>query len=133
MDPFDIFDFDIWPTDLDKQLRALKKLLNTRVPAIDLTDEGDSFKIVADMPGVSKDEVHVRVDPDRVIIRAEKKKEKENEDKNYYIAERRDVKYFRAIALPEEVDPDTAKAKFENGTLEITVKKAKQRKEIKVE
>jgi HSP20 family protein len=133
MDPFDIFDFDIWPIDIERELKSLNKLLKTRVPAIDLTDEGDSFKLVADLPGMSKDEVHVRVDPDKIVIRAEKKKEKETEEKNYYIAERKNVRYFRVISLPEEVDPDSAKAKFDNGTLEITVKKAKQKKEVKIE
>ncbi len=102
-------------------------------PDVDLIDEGDHFTIRADLPGVKKEDIKLKVNKDNVTISASTKKEKEEKGKNYYYNERASSSYFRSIPLPSEVLPDSASAKFEDGTLEISIKKAKEEgKEVQI-
>ncbi|MGC8478753.1 MAG: Hsp20/alpha crystallin family protein [Candidatus Micrarchaeia archaeon] len=104
-----------------------------KMPDIDLIDEGDHITVKADIPGVKKEDIKLRVDKSRITISAETKKEKEEKSKNYYFSERAASSYFRNVQLPSEVVPDSAEAKFEDGTLEINLKKAKEEgKEVTV-
>lgn len=127
--------FDLWFDDemFDRAFQRLNKMLSTRVPSADVIDEGDKIKIVVDLPGLKKEDIHVKAEEDRIIIRAERKSESEEKKSNYYLAERKDVRYFRVIPLPEEIDPDSATAHYENGELEIEVNKVKGKKKKEVE
>jgi len=94
-----------------------------RAPLIDLADEGDKFRIVADIPGIEKEDLDVRVLDDSIIIRAESGSSNEERGRNYYVRERGRVSYYRAVSLPEPVIPEKAEASYKNGILEIVVPK----------
>ncbi len=103
-------------------------------PEIDMIDEGDSIRIKADMPGVDKQDIKVKVEKNNLIIKAEKESEKEKKEENYYYRERSSRHYYRSIPLPAEVDAKSAKATLKNGTLEIVLKKKEGAgEEIKIE
>ncbi|MGC8547759.1 MAG: Hsp20/alpha crystallin family protein [Candidatus Micrarchaeia archaeon] len=130
---------ELYPERLSKYLDTLfyapSALLSdfAKMPDVDLIDEGDHITVKADMPGVKKDDIKLKVNKSNITISAETKKEKEEKGKNYYYSERAASSYFRSIPLPTEVLPDTADAKFEDGTLEISIKKAKEEgKEVTV-
>jgi len=102
----------------------------TRAPLIDLVDEGDKFRIVADIPGIDKEDLDVRVTEDTVIIRAESRADREERGRNYYLRERGSTSYYRVITLPEPVVPEKAEASYKNGILEIVLpKRAPERNE----
>ncbi len=105
------------------------------VPEVDIIDNGDAYTIKADIPGVEKKDIKIKVLGNRLIIRAEKSEEKEQKKRGYYTRERSAVGYYRSIALPEEVKPETAKAKLNNGTLNIEIEKSEAAKghDIEVE
>ncbi|MEM3791186.1 MAG: Hsp20/alpha crystallin family protein [Candidatus Micrarchaeaceae archaeon] len=105
------------------------------VPSIDVVDEGNSIRVVADLPGVRKEDIRVSIENNLLTIRASRREEKEKEEKNYYFSERAEADYYRRLPLPVEVNPDSAQAKFENGTLEVRIEKAESAKgkEVKVE
>lgn len=94
-----------------------------RAPLIDLVDEGDKFRIVAEIPGIDKEDLDVRVTEDSVIIRAESRAGREERGKNYYVRERGYTSYYRTVSLPEPVIPEKAEATYKNGILEIVVPK----------
>jgi HSP20 family protein len=103
-------------------------------PEIDMIDEGDSLRIKADMPGIDKQDIKLKVTANAVTISAESKEEKEKKDKNYYYNERSARQYYRSIPLPVEVDSKSAKATFRNGMLDISLKKkGAQGEEVKIE
>ena len=104
------------------------------LPEVDMIDEGDKIRIKADMPGVDKQDIKVKVEKNNVIISAEKEHEEEKKEENYYYKERSSRHYYRSIPLPTEVDSKNTKATFKNGTLEIVLKKKEEPgEEIKVE
>ena len=105
------------------------------VPRVDMVDNGDSFKVLVDMPGVDKKDIKLKVSDDILVLSAEKNEEKEHREGSYYAKERSSQGYYRTIRFPEQVKADSARAKMNNGTLSIEVKKVKetQEKEIKID
>lgn len=106
-------------------------------PSIDIVDDKDNFKVVAEMPGMSEKEINVTLNENMLIIKGEKETSKKDEGKNYLIREIGYGSYERAIPLPEFVDLDKAKASFKKGMLWITIPKkaggAKKARDLKVE
>lgn len=97
-------------------------------PAVDIYEEGDDLVLKADLPGLNKEDIEVKVTDEFITISGEKKKEEKVEEKNYYRYERSYGSFSRTFRLPVEVQTDKAKAKFENGVLEIRIPKTEEAK-----
>ncbi len=102
---------------------------------VDVIDEGDRIRVVADLPGFNKEDIEIWVEDGDLVVKAERKEEKEERDVNYLRRERRYGKVYRRIALPAEVDVENIKATYNNGILEIVIPKTEKAKKkvIKVE
>lgn len=106
-------------------------------PRIDVTDERDALRIVAELPGMTRDDIELEVMEDMLIISGEKRFESTSEEQGCYRVERSFGHFQRAVPLPSDVDLDRAEARFENGVLTLRVPKAagepaaKRRIEIK--
>ena len=107
----------------------------TLLPNVDMVDNGDSFTVLVDMPGVDKKDIKLKVSEDMLELSAERNEEKEKRGGNYYANERSSSGYYRTIRFPEQVKADSAKAKMNNGTLSVEVKKVKESRgrEIKID
>ncbi len=92
---------------------------------IDISDNGKSYFITSDLPGIEKEDIKIEVKGDYLTIEAEKKEEKEEENKKYYRRERSYGKFSRAVMIPEDAERDNGKidAEFKNGVLKITIPK----------
>ncbi|BCS90681.1 MAG: heat-shock protein [Candidatus Micrarchaeota archaeon] len=133
---FDEEFFEI-PRIMRKQMnRALKEFFEeAEFPKVDIIDKKDSIIVKADVPGVPKDKLNIRVRDNGIVIKGDLSEEKEEKDGSYYMRERYISSFYRDIELPSDVDPNSAKAKYENGVLTIELKKRKEEigKEIPVE
>ncbi len=94
-----------------------------RQPRVDILDLGNALQVVADMPGVQKDDIEINLTPERLEIEAESKTETERTEEEYTYRERGYSSYRRVLDLPAEVLPDKTEAKFTNGVLEVTMPK----------
>jgi len=91
---------------------------------IDVLDKGATYEIVADLPGVTKEEISVAVEGARVTITAESKREKEVKDGERLLhTERFAARFARSFELPAEVTGEGADARFENGVLRLSLPK----------
>lgn len=102
-------------------------------PACDVIEREKDIIVKCDLPGVDKKDVKIKVNEDSVSISGEVKKEKKEKEENYYMEERIYGSFQKIVPLPSEVNPEEAKAKFENGVLEIVLPKVvtgKKTKEI---
>ena len=91
---------------------------------IDLTENDKAYTVRAEIPGAKKEDVKVQVDGNRVSISAETKQEKEEKEGERVICrECYQGSSYRSFTLDSAVDETQAKAKFENGTLELTLPK----------
>ena len=103
-------------------------------PYIDIKDEGGSLKVIADIPGVDKEDIKLNLNGDVLTIAAEKKKEKKEEKEGYLRKERSYRRFFRTLTLPEKVTGE-GKASLKDGILEVTLPKAEviESKTIQIE
>lgn len=104
-------------------------------PAVDVYDSKDTIVVKADLPGMNKDEIDVSVQDDTLIIKGEKKEEKEVKEKGYIRTERFSGSFSRVIALPSGVNTAKVAATYKNGVLELTLpkKEGAKPKQIKVD
>jgi HSP20 family molecular chaperone IbpA len=102
----------------------------TRTPDIDVIDLGTELHLVADLPGVKKEDIDIDLMPDAIDISAEPQAEVEVEQQSYACRER-GCGYKRRISLPATVIPEKAKARFNNGVLEITMPRKEPVEKVK--
>ena len=88
-------------------------------PHIDVCERNGKMLIQADLPGMKRDDVHVRIEQDEVIIQGERRQEESNQQGGYYRSERSYGSFYRTIPLPEGTNADSATATFRDGVLEI--------------
>jgi len=103
-------------------------------PAVDMEETDKEIIIRAEIPGLEKDDFSIELEQDHLILRGEKKQEKEEKDRNYHRVECSYGRFSRTIQLPCEIDANNANAEYKNGVLKITLPKAEsaRRKLIKV-
>jgi len=101
----------------------------TRAPApiqfrMDVTENDKEYQVLAELPGVKKEEISITIDGNEVAVSAEVKHEMDVKNGETVLrAERYYGKIERAFALGQEVDEATAQAKYNDGVLELTLPK----------
>jgi HSP20 family protein len=98
-------------------------------PKIDVSETDNEIQITAEMPGIDENDVEVLLEDDRLIIRGEKKEEREDKDRNYHVRERVQGAFSRTLPLPFAPDPNQVKAEFRNGVMTITIPKPQEVKQ----
>ncbi len=89
---------------------------------VDEYQENGNLVIRAEMPGVDpENDIDLEVSDGRLTIRAERRREEETEERNYYRCEMHYGAFSRSLPLPAGVEEDDIKASYANGILEIRV------------
>jgi len=99
--------------------------VDTKITAVDMTDNGKEYKIKAEMPGINKNDIEVNVTENQISICGETKMETKEDDEGWIRRERSYSTICRTMPFPEEVNPDKADATLKDGILEITIGKKK--------
>lgn len=92
-------------------------------PAVNVAETDKSIEIAAELPGVDEKDIKVELEGNRLIISGEKKREHEEEDKNWRVVECSYGAFHRAIALPFEAPAEAVTANFDKGVLRVNVAK----------
>lgn len=91
---------------------------------VDVKEDDTSYTVLAEVPGVPKEDIHVSVDGDVVSLRAEVRQHDEKKDGEKVL---RSERYYGAVSrsfrLPSELDASQAKAKYDNGVLTLRLPK----------
>jgi HSP20 family protein len=93
---------------------------DSREPLADVINEAEQVRVVVELPGVEKSDIKTTITEDSLIIKVDAAAHK----------------YYKELHLPSNVDPDSSKASYNNGVLEIVLKKLKARprgKEIHID
>lgn len=104
-------------------------------PAVDIYETEESIVLKAEIPGIDKKEVSIEVKDNMLILKGERKFEKEIKEENYHRMERAYGSFQRTFTLPNIIKKENVKAKYKDGILEITLPKVKEAKpkHVKVE
>ena len=98
----------------------------SRAPAVDIVDKENAYEISAELPGVDENSIDVKFSDGTLTIKGEKRDEREEKKKNFYLAERRYGSFQRSFSIPAGVDADRIEASFKNGVLTVTFPKTPQ-------
>jgi HSP20 family protein len=83
----------------------------------------------AELPGMDEKDIEVKVSNGTLTIKGEKKEEKEERDKDFYLSERRYGSFARSFEVPAGVDPAHIEARFAKGVLTVTLPKSPEAKQ----
>ncbi|HIE11661.1 MAG TPA: Hsp20/alpha crystallin family protein [Kiritimatiellae bacterium] len=110
-----------WPS-----LRRRGRTWDAMVPNVDVSETDKEVEVKADLPGLDQKDIEVTLDENILTIRGERKDEREERRRDYYLMERAYGSFERTIPLPSNIDPDRISARFLNGVLTVRIPKTDQ-------
>lgn len=107
----------------------LNKSYNATMPAVNIREDENSFKVEVAAPGLEKNDFKVEVKNDILTISSEKEVKSELDEQNFRRKEFSYSSFKRTFSLPEhEIDVDNVNANYENGVLHIALPKREEAK-----
>lgn len=88
-------------------------------PHVEVCERNGKLVVQADLPGLKRDDINVRIDQDAIVIQGQRNQEQSSNQGGYYRSERSYGSFYRTIPLPEGTNTDSAQASFRDGVLEI--------------
>lgn len=98
------------------------------VPAVNITEDKDAFKVSMAAPGMKKEDFQVNVEGDVLTISAEKEETKEHKDEKLSRQEYNYSSFSRSFTLPQTVIKDKIEAKYQDGVLNLSMPKSEEAK-----
>jgi HSP20 family protein len=120
---------DDFPTGLrlfqDTVNRLFSDQTTTRpwTPAVDILETDNELVLKADVPGVELKDIDIRIENGTLLLKGERKFEREEKNKGFHRLERSYGSFVRYFTVPDTVDTENVKADFQNGVLSITLPK----------
>lgn len=101
-----------------------------RLPAVDIFEEGGAIVVKAELPGLTRKDIEVRLIDNTLEITGEKKTEEKVERKDYLKVERSHGRFSRTLRLPEGLDGEHVTANFTDGVLEIKIPRVEDKRVV---
>ncbi len=93
-------------------------------PMVDISETDTAYEVAVELPGLDEKDVEVSLRDDLLTVSGEKKTEREEKEKDYFLSERSYGAFKRSFRLPAEVEADKVKAAMDKGVLSITLPKS---------
>ena len=97
-------------------------------PSVDIDEQDDQYLIKADLPGVEKKDIDVKLENGILSIRGEKHTETESGKGKRHRTERFHGTFARSFTLPDTVDSEHIDAKYKDGVLTLVIRKLEKAK-----
>ncbi len=107
--------------------------LGSSRPAVDIFDKGGEVVIYAELPGMKKEDIDVRVENNVLTIRGKKERKEEVKEEGYFRAERTYGSFSRSFSLPTTVEVGKIAADYKDGILTLRLPKAEEAKPRQIE
>ena len=102
------------------------------VPAVDILETEDSLILKADLPEVTLENINIQVSDGVLTIGGERKREPVPNEKGYHRIERNYGPFSRSFTLPDTIQPESVKASFKFGVLNIVLPKKESTKPLNI-
>ena len=104
-------------------------------PPVDIYETGSNVVLKAEIPGMSQEDIEIKIEDNTLILKGERKLEKASHEETYYRVERSYGTFMRSFTLPNSVDQDQVSATYDSGIFKIVMPKKDEDKpkSIKVE
>jgi HSP20 family protein len=97
-------------------------------PSVDVKEGEKEIVVHAELPGMEEKDVELLLEESSLVLKGEKKFEKEDKGEGYHTIERSYGAFHRVIPLPREIDLNKAQARFKNGVLTVILPKLEKAK-----
>ena len=114
--------FTTWPFQREEN----RALTAAWTPAVDVFEDKDSVKIIAELPGVKPEDVKLLIENNVLTLRGEKKQVAEEKTERVHRYERAYGMFERSFALPNTVEAERAEARYDNGLLTVQLPKVER-------
>ena len=111
--------------------RAFDRDLFEFGPAVDVFETDNELVVKAELPGVKKEDIHLAIEEDRLVLSGESRQEEEVSEEGYHRREMRVGSFRRVIPLPVAVNQDAITARYENGILTVRAPKVEDERKGK--
>ncbi len=95
-------------------------------PAVDIHETDNEYMVMADLPGMSKKDIHVNIKDNVLTISGERKSEEKEDKRHFRRVERYYGSFQRCFRLPDQVQENKISASFKDGVLTVTLPKAEE-------
>lgn len=112
---------DAWVASMRSGLPALNN--GVALASVDVEDKGDRWLVQADLPGMKKEHIQVRLEGNELLIEAQREEKSEERKKSYVRSERYSGSVRRSVELPGRLHADPAKAAYADGVLKVEIPK----------
>ena len=136
---FDDFDGGFWRAPFRRSTFDVEPFFRREIewpttPAVDVSETDKAYEVTAELPGMAEKDIEVALANGTLTIKGEKREEKEEKQKDYYLSERRFGSFARRFSVPDGVDTNKIEASFQKGVLKVTLPKtaAAQQPEKKI-
>ena len=99
------------------------------MPSASVHETDKEVVVTAELPGLDKADLNLRVTPEGLVIRGEKREEKEDARRDFHVSERRYGSFLRTVPLPDGIDTERAEARVDRGVLTVRFPKLEARRE----
>ena len=106
---------------------------STWLPLVDIKEEKDCFLVIADVPGVKKEDINISLEQHVLTLKGERQLEKTEQNQEYTRRERTQGQFYRRFSLPQTADDAKITARYAQGVLEIKIPKKEAATEKKIE
>lgn len=106
---------------------------STWSPLVDIKEEKDCFLVIADIPGVKKEDISISLEQHVLTLKGERQFEKNQQHQGYTRRERTQGQFYRRFSLPQTADDAKITARYTHGVLEIKIPKREAATEKKIE
>ncbi|MFW5683840.1 MAG: Hsp20/alpha crystallin family protein [Spirochaetota bacterium] len=120
---------EMWDDFVDITDRAPAGQRRIWAPAVDVRKTDKEYLVEADLPGMTEDDIDLRVESDRLILESSKEEEEQVEEEGYLRKERFSRTFRRSFRLPTDVNEERIKAVFQKGVLTVTLPRTKKETE----
>ncbi len=107
---------------------AEKEFETEFMPNVDISETDKQVTVKAELPGIAREDIDISLDENYLIIKGEKKQEKEETGKHFHRLERTFGSFYRSLRLPTLVEKDKIDATFKDGVLTVVLPKSEEAK-----
>ncbi len=106
----------------------------TWTPAVDIYETPTSFVLTAEIPGVKSSEIDIKIVDGNLILRGERRWERDVQGEHFHRLESSYGKFERTFSLSEQIDAENISAELERGVLKVVLPKRPEQsgKQIKI-
>lgn len=120
-----LFDDVLWgpPWGDVSRLSDTEQAFSALTPNVDVSETDEALQVLMDLPGIDEKDVQVTLDDDVLVIRGEKRQEREERSCCYHLMERTSGEFQRTIPVPATIDKDGIRASLNKGVLTVHLPK----------